>query len=185
MVTWTLTLNTLDLEFDLGGLYSGSSVNCWFCLWAGSCLVRCKFQWCRELQSLGFNSKPVKTKCIGCGTKALSSISIGCTVMPPDRRLPCLFPLCPVRFKSQHGCTYHVHIMHTNSNVRECADPEGTNQAQGGSEDGDDDHSVGLADRHGPVAQRIEHPHLTGMCSLCVLVAVLFIKPPKSTSLRL
>lgn len=85
--------------------------------------------------------------------------------MPPELagrvRLPCLFPRCPVTFKSQHGRTYHIRAVHTNSNLREhhFQEPhnlEGPDLAQMDSEGGDE--------HQGPIAQRIEHPHLTGMC---------------------
>lgn len=85
--------------------------------------------------------------------------------MPPVRRLKCLFRTCPVRFKSQHGRTYHIRAVHTNSNVRERHNPEGKNQERADSEDEDDNHTLDLAEHHAPVTQRIEHPHLTGMCS--------------------
>jgi hypothetical protein len=81
--------------------------------------------------------------------------------MPTDLRLPCLFPRCPVRFKSQHGRTYHIRAVHTNSNAQ-----VGPNQAQADSEIGDDNHSLDLTERRVRVARRIEHPHLTGVCSV-------------------
>jgi hypothetical protein len=70
-----------------------------------------------------------------------------------------------MKFKSQHGRTYHIRAVHTNSNVREHHNPEGPTLAQTDNEDVDNDgHSLDLTERRGPVAQRIEHPHLTGMC---------------------
>ena len=63
--------------------------------------------------------------------------------------------------------------MHTNSNIQERANPEGPNQAPTGSEGGNDSYSANIADCQGSVAwaaQRIEHPHLTGMCLLHVLL---------------
>ena len=95
--------------------------------------------------------------------------------MPPDRRLRCPFPLCPVTFKGQNGRTHHIRAMHTNSNIQEHANPEGPNQAPTRSEGGNDGYSANLADRQGLVARaarRIEHPHLTGMCLLHVLFTV-------------
>ena len=59
--------------------------------------------------------------------------------------------------------------MHTNSNARrmnrEPANPEALDEVQAESEGGGG-HSNDLANRRRPVAQRIEHPRLTGMCLL-------------------
>ncbi|KAH8979760.1 hypothetical protein EDB92DRAFT_1937270 [Lactarius akahatsu] len=71
----------------------------------------------------------------------------------------CLFPHCPMKFRSQRGRTYHIRTVHTNSNNRP-VNPE--RMARAASEVSDDDHSVNLANRRGPAAQRIEHPYLTG-----------------------
>ena len=92
--------------------------------------------------------------------------------MPPEPRwrLQCTFPQCLVSFKSQNALTYHIRVVHTNSNVRRPASPEGPDQERADSEGGDDGHSMDLADRRGPVARRIEHPHLTGMCLLPVFI---------------
>ena len=70
-------------------------------------------------------------------------------------------------FKSQHGRTYHIRAVHTNTNIREHANPEGPNQAQTGSDDGILSDLADSEHDQGPrlLAQRIEHPHLTGMCS--------------------
>ena len=96
----------------------------------------------------------------------------GRAVMPTNRRLQCPFPLCPVSCKSPNGLTRHIRAMHTNSNARrmnrEPANPEAPDEAQAESKcgGGGPSHSNDLANRQHPVAQRIEHPHLTGMGSL-------------------
>jgi len=74
-------------------------------------------------------------------------------------RLPCLFLGCPVRFRSQHGRTYHTHAVHTRFH-NHVADPQ-DNELDLDS----DGHSTELTGRLGSLAQRIEHPHLTGMCA--------------------
>lgn len=77
--------------------------------------------------------------------------------MPPISRLPCLHPQCPQSFKSQNGRTYHMRSVHDNSNqqpvdVEEIQENENTHPGDLPANDG------------GSLAQRIEHPHLTGMC---------------------
>ena len=80
------------------------------------------------------------------GLHASAQILVGRTVITPELagrvRLPCLFPRCLVTFKSQHGCTYHIRAVHTNSNLREhhFQEPhnlEGPDLAQMDSEGGD------------------------------------------------
>lgn len=71
--------------------------------------------------------------------------------------LPCLWPGCPQRFKSQNGRTYHMRTIHVNSNKQ----PVNIEQIRGD----EDRHHRGLPTDDGvPVARnvRIEHPHLTG-----------------------
>jgi hypothetical protein len=60
--------------------------------------------------------------------------------------------------------------MHTNLNARhvnqERVNPQGHGEAQADRDGSVDGHSNVLANHQCPVAQRIEHPHLTGMGSL-------------------
>src|SRR6267142_1527941 len=85
----------------------------------------------------------------------LASSSIPCCAfaMPSTSRLSCFHPGCPQTSKSQHGRTYHMRAIHANPNA--VSDYSGTaaNTHCGGP---------------GPVGQRIEHPHLTGMCTFQV-----------------
>ncbi|KAI9452719.1 hypothetical protein BJY52DRAFT_1205620 [Lactarius psammicola] len=83
--------------------------------------------------------------------------------------------MCCDATRTQAAAVVYIPSMpvHTNSNIWHPASPEGPDQAQADSEDGDDGHSRGC---RGPVAQRIEHPYLTGICSLRVLIDVLCTK---------
>ena len=102
---------------------------------------------------------------------------IGHVVMPPDCKLWCLFPLFPRKFKSQHGCTYHICAVHANTNVQDHIHPKGPHQVQTVSEDEDGAHSVDLAEPQGPVTQMIWHPHLMGMSSLHACICYVLIYP--------
>lgn len=77
-------------------------------------------------------------------------------------RLRCPHPDCPSTFKSQHGRTYHIRVVHINPNSH----PVNMEHEQG--HDGlDDAHSESTdnANEHGTIQlhQRIEHSHLTGV----------------------
>ncbi len=62
--------------------------------------------------------------------------------------LRCPHPGCPSTFRSQHGRTYHFRVNHVNTNSRPVeVDPANSSRR--------------------PQGQRKEHPHLTGMCTLC------------------
>jgi len=65
-------------------------------------------------------------------------------------------------FKSQHGRTYHMRIVHLNTNSRPVDIghhiPQSAESSNGGG--------LGVAptaNNWGPISKRINHPHLTGM----------------------
>ncbi|KAH9957482.1 hypothetical protein BGW80DRAFT_1185947 [Lactifluus volemus] len=71
--------------------------------------------------------------------------------MSLSERLPCLYPRCPLTFKSRHGRTYHIRNAHVNSNAQSELNlgpdlPEPLTQQP---------------KQHR--GQRIEHPYLTGL----------------------
>jgi len=75
-------------------------------------------------------------------------------------RLPCLHPGCPQTFKSQNGCTYHMHAIHINTNSRPVNVGHHISQS---SQPSDGDRVAPTANNRGPINKRIEHPYLTGM----------------------
>jgi hypothetical protein len=85
-------------------------------------------------------------------------------------------------FRSQHGRTYYMCVLHVNLN-KHTVNPEdpcngdgpyGSHARQSDESNGDGD--APMADNCGPGKQQIKHPHLSGMCPCCIVYHPLIIK---------
>jgi len=95
------------------------------------------------------------------------------TLPPITGSLLCIFPDCPVTFKTQHGCTYHICTVHSQAGTPSLQWPENLGHLNLLDQ-------VGVESKGG--SERMEHPYMTGMFSVHFSVDIL-LRPSNSTSL--
>ena len=96
-------------------------------------------------------------------------------MQPPLHRLTCPHPDCPSTFKSQHGRTYHIRVMHLNThnqpinvelNRQQNVDPDSDDALDNAYFSDVASEGTGLLpnnDPGHPLSQRIKHPQLNCM----------------------